>query len=95
MTDTLLSPRGRVLVLVLIIGPATRKMLEEVARLSDRSVERIVGSLEDAGLIASHVTRTGGPKWWSVRDGVSVTEELLRNARPDVNGRSDVSQTYA
>ena len=87
MTDSLLSPRGRVLVLMLIEGPATRKMIEEEMGLSDRSVERIIGALEKAGLIESHVTRVGGPKWWQVKEGIEVAEVLLHDVQSDQNGR--------
>ncbi len=81
MTTTLLSPRGRFLVLLLLVGPSTRVMLEESMGLSDKSVERILVSLETAGLVASQLTRVGGPKWWSVKDGIEVAEVLLQDAQ--------------
>ena len=87
MTEALLSPRGRVLVLMLIKGPATRRMIEEAMGLSSKSVERIVGALLRAGLVEWEVTRTGGQKWWRVKEGVEVAEVLLQDAQDDQNGR--------
>lgn len=81
MTGALLSPRGRILILLRVEGSATRKMILERTHLSDRSVERIVGDLAEAGLVESSVTRVGGPKWWKVKDGIDVAEALLRDAQ--------------
>jgi hypothetical protein len=81
MTGTLLSPRGRILIFVMMEGPATRKMLQERASLSDRSVERILGDLQEAGLVGWSVTRVGGPKWWAVKEGIEVAEALLHDAQ--------------
>lgn len=82
MKDTLLTPRGRILIFIMLEGPVTRLMLEERANLSDRSVERALGVLHRDGLIAWEKLRPNGPRWWSVKPGMEVAEVLLEDAQP-------------
>ena len=82
MIETLLTPRGRILIFIMMEGPATRTMLEERANLSDRSVERAIRALSEAGLVTWSQTRLGGPRWWSVKPGLEVAEVLLDDAQP-------------
>ncbi len=81
MNPTLLTTRGRILIFILMAGPATRQMLEEQASLSDRSVERALGTLRKAGLIEWHTLRHNGPRWWSVKEGLTVSKILLDDAQ--------------
>ena len=81
MSDTLLTTRGRILIFILMEGPATRQMLEEQACLSDRSVERALGTLRRAELIEWNQLRHNGPRWWSVKEGLEVAEVLLDDAQ--------------
>ncbi len=81
MSQTLLTPRGRILIFILMAGPATRLMLEEQANLSDRSVERALGALHASGLIEWKLLRPNGPRWWNVKEGLEVAEVLLHDAQ--------------